>query len=79
MDNYFNLLPSEITEIILSYLDTSQDLENISVLLTASINWGTIYSYHFGTYKKLDYLEYLKIIELTELIKTLKLNTQLMN
>jgi len=66
LDNYFNIIPSELAEIILSYVE-SLDLDNLINIITTPINWSTIYYYHFGEYRKINYNDYKTDLGLFEL------------
>jgi len=71
MDNYLDIIPSELTEIILSYV-APIDLEKLSKILTTNINWGTVYYYAYGEYRKIDnYSEYRKtaLLDLNNILK----------
>jgi len=71
-NNYLNLIPSELVEIILSYVNSS-DLDNINILLDTKVNYGTVYYYHFDNYKNVGYTDYIKDLGLSELKEILKL------
>src|SRR5665647_503828 len=69
---YFNDIPSELTEIILSYVN-SEDLDNLIKLLHVKINWGTIHLYRFGDYEQIDYSDYIRKVGSFEFKTILKL------
>jgi hypothetical protein len=77
MDNYLNLIPSELTEIIISYLDELDDVKNIGNLIQSTINWGTISYYNLGKYKNLSYDDYLMILSIIILNKRFNLKYSL--
>ena len=75
MNTYFDLVPSEIKSIIISYIDTSFDVENLIDLNRYSIsevNWNYTFFLHFGYSNKCKdtdlqkYLRYLDIHNLKE-------------
>src|SRR5436190_10066635 len=66
-ENYFNLVPSELIEIIVSYLKYN-DLQNfIETFQLTKLNWNAVHKYHFGNYPKsnsrpLTYSRYQRLI-----------------
>ena len=62
---YIDIIPSELVEIIVSYVELP-DLDNLVNLVTIPINWSTIYFYHFGEYKRINYMEYKLKLSSTE-------------
>jgi len=62
---YFNLIPSELTEIIISYI-SSLDLSNFNNLVNIKLNYDTIYYYHFGIYKRVNQKDYILDLGLSE-------------
>jgi hypothetical protein len=74
---YFNLIPSELNEVIISYLDDPDDVRNIGYLIIIPINWGTISYYHLGKYRfgsdKISmnlYIEYLFLLKLAKILNS---------
>jgi len=60
--NYFDLVPSELNNIVISYL-TPDSLEKLlSVFEIPNLNWSTINEYRFGIFKNVIYTEYLNNI-----------------
>jgi hypothetical protein len=74
---YFNLFPSELDEIIISYLDEPTDIVMIKNEIVLPLNWTIISFYHFGKYKfessKIEYDNYMKYIKLIKLKSILNL------
>jgi len=66
MDIYFNIIPKELIEIIVSYLSW-RELERLYYLLTLELNWGIIYLYRFGVYKNVGYSGYFKRLRTPQL------------
>lgn len=64
-DVYFLEIPSEMKEIIVSYLE-SKDLEPLNyVIKVNTLNWGQVYQHRFGKYRKINYEEYILLVDLT--------------
>ena len=85
METYFDLIPTDLSNIIVSYLN-SDDLENFGLshtYLISIFNWSFVHSLHFGSFTiGIDYTEYLKLLQVEKLIKVLHLRytiNQLLN
>jgi len=78
LDLYINIIPSELTEIILSYID-SNNIDNIASLLTQKINWNIVNYYNSGEYSKrsIDYSKYKIYLGLSEFRRILGLDQPL--
>jgi len=72
MNNYFNIIPSELTEIILSYVE-SLNLHVLYNIIITPVDWSTVYYYHFGDYKRIGFGEYELYLGLSELKNILRL------
>jgi len=66
--NYFNIVPSDVNNIILSYLYSDELITLLFTYNLLHVNWNTVHSYHFNEYKKLSSSEYLTRLLIEELI-----------
>src|SRR5437763_11196871 len=70
---YFDLLPKEINEIIVSDLKY-KDLLNLYTKAFSNINWSVVYFYRYGEYIKLEYESYILRLSVINLLKILRFN-----
>ena len=54
---YFNFIPNELSEIIISYLDYD-DFVSLNNSFRFDLNYSQVYHYRYGTVLKLDYKGY---------------------
>jgi len=71
--NYFELVPSDINNIIISYLLSDELKILLNTFNLLNIDWSTVNSYHFDKYLKINLIEYVRRLEVETLIKKLKL------
>jgi len=71
--NYYNLIPSELNEIIVSYL-FSDELKTLLNTFILHVNWNTVHLYHFNAYKSTSVSEYLIKLGVERLRDKLRLN-----
>ena len=83
--NYFEVIPIEIIQIIVSFLDEMvlvifiQELERLG--LKNGLNWFNIHSHHFGVdpkYHQICMIGYIKYLKSEELIKRMLLKLGMM-
>jgi Leucine-rich repeat (LRR) protein len=74
---YLNIIPSELDEIIISYLNEPDDVKNIGELLEVQINWGTVSYLNLGKFYNINFAEYLRYLGITKLRRSLNLNLSL--
>ena len=74
--DYFELIPSDINNIIISYLPLVDELlKFLKVFNLVHVNWNTINEYHFGLYSpNITQLKYLTRLGAEVLINKLNLN-----
>jgi len=75
--NCFELIPSELNNIIISYLEIDEIETLLNVFNIINVNWNTIHVYHFGVYpsnrQQINKQEYLSRLEAEILINKLDL------
>jgi Leucine-rich repeat (LRR) protein len=60
-------IPTEIIEIIISYVTCRKSLEKLIKILPNNVSWGTVCRYNFGVYKNISYEDYIKYIDFVSL------------
>ena len=69
-NNYFDVVPVELSDIIISYLD-NDNLQNFVEILSKNIksnlNWRFINHLHFGSNKNIDQIEYQRFLDIEKL------------
>jgi len=74
--DYFNQVPSEINDIIISYLSSDDIMVLLKTFNILNLNWETIHYYHFRKYKvAVTIPEYSMSLELENMIDRLDLNS----
>jgi len=78
---YFEIIPSDLNNIIVSYLLYDELIQVLKVFDLTYVNWNTIHKYHFGSYpinikeyKSTSINEYLNRLGIESLISKLNLN-----
>ena len=69
---YFNFIPNELTEIIVSYLEYD-DFVSFNDSFIIDLNYSHVYNYRYGTVLKLDYNGYKKYLGVENVKKELSL------
>jgi len=72
--DYFNIIPLELNEIIVSYMLPDELSNLLKTFNIFNLNWNTIHTYHFGEYKSIYQNEYLKKLGIESLINKLNLD-----
>jgi len=71
--DYFNLTPSELNNIILSYLPFDDLVLLLKTFNWINLNWSVIHQYHFGEYNQIELNKYLTRLASESLIIKFKL------
>jgi len=66
MSSYLDVIPVELFQIIISYLDTVSDIQFMKKVIPKelSINWSIVYELRVGKYKNVKYSDYLNEIRM---------------
>ena len=72
--DYFQLIPPELIEILISYLSSDSLDSFIQCYSFNSLNWYIVFKYHFGYHKNVNMLEYKRFLGIETLKDKLKLN-----
>ena len=72
--DYFQLIPPELIEILISYLNSDSLDSFIQCYSFNSLNWFIIFKYHFEYNKNVNLIEYKKYLGIETLKDKLKLN-----
>jgi len=72
--DYFNLIPSELNNIIISYISFTDLKSLLNTFSLPNLNWSVIHDYHFNEYKSISLSDYLNKLSTESLINKLNLN-----
>jgi len=71
--NYFQLIPIELIEILISYLN-NDDFDSLNQAFSFNnLNWYIVFKYHFGYHKNVNIVEYQRFLGIESLIDKLNL------
>jgi len=72
MENYLRLIPSELIEILISYLNYD-DFNSLTYNYSFNLDWNIVFKYHFNYYKTINRKEYKRYLGIESLKNKLKL------